>query len=92
MFLYFENGVKKVTEISVEMNFRSFFFLFTVQNVASGYTLCRLENSFFLLYVGIKIVTRKSVVFPINWNIEKNTNLHTEGLKRETKRINMKIT
>ena len=41
------------TEISVEKNFR-FFVLFTSKNVASGYTLCHLENCFFLLYVCFK--------------------------------------
>ena len=29
-------------------------FLFTIQNVASGYTLCHLENWFFHLYVSAK--------------------------------------
>ena len=29
-------------------------FLFTVQNIASGYTCCHLENCFFLLYAGFK--------------------------------------
>ena len=31
-------------------------FLFTIQNVASVYTLCNLENCFFHLYVFFKIV------------------------------------
>ena len=29
-------------------------FLFTIQNVASGYTLCHLENWFFHFYVSLK--------------------------------------
>ena len=68
--------------MSVETNFRSF-----IQNVASAYTLCHLKNCFFLLYVYFKIVAHKRVVFPINWNIEKNTTLNTEGLKRGSKKI-----
>ena len=66
--------------------------LYTVQNVTSGYTIWHLENCCFLLYVCFKIVIQKSVVSPINWNIEKNTILNTEGLKQESKRINLKIT
>ena len=66
-------------------------FLFTIKNVSSGYTLCYREKCFFFLYVSFKIVTRKSVVFPINWNIEKNTTLNTKGLKRGTKRSNIKM-
>ena len=31
-------------------------------------------------------------VSPINWNIEKNTTLNTKGLKRRSKRINVKMT
>ena len=46
-------------------------FLFTVQNVASGYTL--FQNCFFLLYVCFKIMIGKTVVSPINWNIQKKT-------------------
>ena len=38
-------------------------FLFTIKNVASGYTLCHLENYFFFLYISFKIMTRKSVNF-----------------------------
>ena len=34
------------------MNFKSF--VFTIQNVVSGYTLCHLENLFFYLYVSLK--------------------------------------
>ena len=60
-------------------------FLFTIKIVISGYTLC-------LLYVCFKIVTRKRAVFSINWNIEKNTTLNTQGLKRGIQRINMKMT
>ena len=55
-------------------------FLFVIKNVASGCTLDHLghlESCFFLLYVLFKFVTRKSVVFPIKWNIEKNTTLNT---------------
>ena len=48
----------KKSEISVEKNFRTFV-LFTSKNVASGYTLCHLENCFILLYVCFKIFTRK---------------------------------
>ena len=77
----FENGLRKKTEISVETNCRSFIF-FTIKNVASNHTLCHLEICFFLLYVCVKIVMRKSVVSPINWNIEKNSTLNTKGLKR----------
>ena len=66
-------------------------FLFTVQNVVPGYTLCPLENCFFLLYVCFKIGKRKTVVSPINWNIEKNTPLNTEGLKGGSKKTNLKI-
>ena len=51
-----------------------------------------LKNVFFLLYVYFKVVTHKSEVSPINWNIEKNTTLNTKFLKRGTKRINLKIT
>ena len=41
--------------MSVETNFRSFvIFLFTIQKIASGYTLCHLENWFFQLYVSLK--------------------------------------
>ena len=42
-------------------------FLFTIQN----YTLCHRKNWFFHLCVSFKIVTWKSVVSPINRNIEK---------------------
>ena len=35
-------------------------------------------------------MTRKSVISPKNWNI-KNTTLYTEGLKRGSKRNNLKI-
>ena len=42
-------------------------FSFTIQNVASGYILCHLENWFFQLYLCFfKIVSWKSVVSPIN--------------------------
>ena len=51
-------------------------FLFNIQKLASGYSLCHLENCFFHFYVYFKIITWKSVVFPINWNIEKK--LHSE--------------
>ena len=54
--------------------------------------LCHLENCFLLLYVCFKIVTRKSVVSPINWNTEKNITLNTKGLKRVTKRIHVRMT
>ena len=43
MFLYLGNGLRKDPKIPVEKNFRSFF-LFTIKNVAFGYTLCQLEN------------------------------------------------
>ena len=75
---------EKNPEIIAEKNFRSFV-LFTSKNAASGYTLCHLEN------VSFKIVTRKSVVSPINWKMEKYTTLDTKGLKSGTKRINMKM-
>ena len=45
---------------------------------------------FFYLYVSFEIVTVKSVVSLRN--IEKSTTLNTEGLKRETKRLNMRKT
>ena len=64
-------------------------FLFTLPN-ASGYTLYHLENCFFVLHACFKMVTRKSVISPKNWNI-KNTTLYTEGLKRGSKRNNLKI-
>ena len=54
--------------------------------------LCHLENCFLLLHVCFKIVTWKSVVSPINWDIEKNITLNTKGLKRVTKRINERMT
>ena len=64
-------------------------FLFTSKN---GYILCHLENFFFFLYLCLKIVIRKSVISPINWNIEKKPTLSTESLKSGTKRINKKMT
>ena len=67
-------------------------FSFSIKNVAFCYALFHLENCFFLLYVCFKIVTCKTVVSPINWNIVKNTALNTKGPKREIKRINMKMT
>ena len=45
---------------------------------------------FFYLYVSFEIVTVKSVVSLRN--IEKSTTLNTKGLKRETKRLNMRKT
>ena len=36
IFVYFENGLSKETEILVETNFRLFVFYFTFQNIASG--------------------------------------------------------
>ena len=45
---------------------------------------------FFYLYVSFEIVTVKSVVSLRN--IEKSTTLTTKGLKRETKRLNMRKT
>ena len=81
----------KKAEISVERDL-DLSFLFTSKNVASGYTLCDLENCFFLLYVGFKNLTPKSIISPVNWNIEKNTTMNTEGLKSGIKRINMKMT
>ena len=72
--------------------FYIFNFLFTVKNVAFGYSLCHHENCLYFLYFCFKIVTRKSVISTINWNIEKNTTLNTKSLKRGTKRINMKMT
>ena len=86
--MYFENGLRKETETSnLDLSF-----LFTIKNVSSGYTLCHLEHCLFLLHVCFKILTRKSVVSPINWNIEKNTPVIPKGLKRGTKSINMRIT
>ena len=35
-----ENGLRKETEILVKTNFRSFVFILSFKNVASGYTLC----------------------------------------------------
>ena len=68
-------------------------FLFTLQNVASGYTIYHLENYIFLSFVCFTIMSRKIVVSRyIGMNIETYTTLNTEGLKRGTKRINMKIT
>ena len=37
---------------------------------------------FFSVYVCFKILTQKSIVSIINWNIEKSTTQNTEGLKR----------
>ena len=37
---YFENGLRKETEILVKTNFRSFVFILSLKNVTSGYTLC----------------------------------------------------
>ena len=51
------------------------------------FAISKIASSF--LYVCFKVVTPKSVVSPINWNTE---GLNTEGLKRGTKIINMKIT
>ena len=45
---------------------------------------------FFYLYVSFEIVTVKSVVSLRN--IEKSATLNTKGLKRETKRLNMRKT
>ena len=42
-----------------------------------------------IVFSSYEIVTRKSVISPIKWNIEKNTTLNTKGLKRGTKRVNM---
>ena len=53
----------KKTEIPVDKNFRSFVFIYS-KNVASGYTLCHLENYFFLLYVCFKITEERNT--PIN--------------------------
>ena len=47
-------------------------FLFTIKNFPFGFALCNPENGFFLFYVWFKIVIRKSVVSPINCNIEKH--------------------
>ena len=43
--------------------------LFTIKNVTSGYTLCHLENCFFLLYVYFRIVTWKKteLEYRENW-------------------------
>ena len=65
--------------------------LLTIKNDASGHTLCCLQNSFLILYVCLKIVTRKYVVSPIKENTEKNTTLNTKGLKKGTKKINMRL-
>ena len=46
-------------------------FLFTSENIASGYSFCHPEDCFFLLNACFKILTRKSVISPINWNIQK---------------------
>ena len=45
-----------------------------------------------IVFSSYEIVTRKSVISPIKWNIEKNTTLNPKGLKRGTKRVNMKVT
>ena len=65
---------KRILDLSV---------LFTITNIASGYTPCHLENFYFLLYVYFQIVTRKSV--------KKNT-LNIKCIKGGAKRINMKTT
>ena len=66
--------------------------LFTIKNVASGYTLCHLENRFFHLHVCFKIVARKSEVSPYKLKYrKKNTTLNTKDLKSGTKRIIMKM-
>ena len=52
-FLYFKNGLRRETKLSVEINFTSFVFI-NIQNVASGYTLCHLENWFLHLYISLK--------------------------------------
>ena len=67
-------------------------FLFTIKNVAPDYALCQLEICFFLLYGCYKIVTQKSLVYPVNCNIEKDTTLNTKVLKRGGKAINIKMT
>ena len=41
--------------------------------------------------VRTQIWNHKGVASPINWNVEKNTIRNTKGLKRGSKRINMKI-
>ena len=89
MGLYFENRLRKETKIQKQI--LDLLFLFTIKNVAFGHTFCHLENCFFLLYVCFKVATRKRVVFPINWNIEKNITLNTKGTKRGTKRNNTKM-
>ena len=78
-----EHQQKQILDLSI---------LFTIKNVASGYTLCHLENSCVALYVCFRIMTPKSIVSTINWNTEKYTTLNNKGLKRGTKRINMKMT
>ena len=75
-----------------QKNFLDLLLLFVVKTVTSGYTFCHLENCFYLLYVCFKIVIQRRRVYLINWNTEKNTTLNTKGLKRGTKRINMKMT
>ena len=60
-----ENGLRKKGRNISKKNFRSFA-LFTSKNVASGYTICHLENCFIFLCACFKIVTSKSVVSPIN--------------------------
>ena len=66
------NGIREETKY-LQKQILDLAFLFTVQNVASGYTLCHLENCFILLYVCFKIMIWKNVVSPINWNIEKTS-------------------
>ena len=44
------------------------------------------------IIVSFNIMTRKSVVSSINWNIEKNTTLNTKGLESGTKITNIKMT
>ena len=58
-----------------------------MKSVASGYTVCYLENSVFLLTICFKIAVQKSVLSPIKYNTEKNTTGNTKGLERGTKII-----
>ena len=64
-FLYFENGLRKETKISVETNFTSFVFIYHSKYCFRLYSLPSWKLVFPLACF-FKIVLWKSVVFPIN--------------------------
>ena len=71
--------LEKKSRKSVEKNFS--WFLFTSKNVASGYTLCHLEN---------RDMEERNILDKLK--CRKNTTLNTEGQKSGTKRTNVKMT